>query len=388
MLKELFETDQSYLKQSLPKKLVEYKSQKKKIDPKEFSNSKTLSFSIFLSAQSLNFKKKNLGLKKLLTVWSKTNNKNDKRIVQENNEIVNEFKKNLNNNNKKNSREAVNNKISHNTILDIYDHNKQIGEIEKKRVLIEQKHLICDNIERKEDSKRHKNVNFNVKTDNRLHLNSICFKRVIVVSNIPKKTGVNGVLSQVCGGPLERVIFYENAIRPRMELYFIFPEHAVKFYNFGRNTGQLIVNGTRLVLEWADRTNTDNLGTHHPLVPRYLLHHIVKNSSRRCLIFAKMVVGKTIKNDRSLHYPNPTKNFSKNLDIRQVRHDFSNFGHITQIGSIISRKLCFSLHFSDIRYAILAKSECEKPGSVMNAKYEGWKIWYGRDITDTPCFPL
>ena len=213
-------------------------------------------------------------------------------------------------------------------------------------------------------------------------------KRVVVIKDMIKTCGAKSIISQICGGPLERIVFHEHKQGLIMELYFIFPEHAKNFYNFGSNTGLLILNGERLAIEWANRTNTNEVEHCHPFVPKYLMHEINYYGARRCLIFSKTVPDKLTRRSHTMHYPSPKTHLSKDLDIEEIRKDFAAFGEIIDIASVISRKLCFCLHFADIRSAILAKKECELEGSLFNSKYNNWSIWYGKDPTDKPCLSV
>ncbi|KAG7662274.1 uncharacterized protein J8A68_004168 [[Candida] subhashii] len=211
--------------------------------------------------------------------------------------------------------------------------------------------------------------------------NIISKKRVIVLTNIINSMGINSVLQQVCGGPLEKIISLPDGT---IELYFIFPEHAKQFYTYGKATGLLMVNGQKLRVEWKD----EGEGGYHPQLSKALLTDIISNGCRRCLILSKVVPGKRLRNGDKMFYPEADIHYSQDLDIEEVRSDFSEFGYILDIGSVISRKLCFSIFYDDIRSAIFAKLELETIGSELNLKYKSWSVWYGKDITDRPCFVL
>ncbi|RLV91460.1 Sporulation-specific protein 2 [Spathaspora sp. JA1] len=210
-------------------------------------------------------------------------------------------------------------------------------------------------------------------------------KRVVVLTNIDATMGINSILQQVCGGPLEKVIQLNNG---HVELYFIFPEHAKQFYTYGRATGLLMVNGQRLRVEWWMNTNENENENYHPTIPKPLLSDIIKFECRRCLVLAREVTGKSRRTGDKMFYPDPKTHYSQDLNIEQVRNDFGKYGIILDIGSVISRNLCLSIFYSDIRSAIYAKKEKELEGSELNQKYKGWYIWYGTDITDRACFEL
>lgn len=213
-------------------------------------------------------------------------------------------------------------------------------------------------------------------------------KRIVLIKDVITSCGAKSIISQVCGGPLERIVFHEHKKGSMMELYFIFPEHAKSFYKFGSNTGLLVLNGERLSLEWANRNNSHEVEYCHPLVPKYLMQEINYYGARRCLIFSKTIPDKLTRHSHAMHYPSPRTHLSRDLDIEEIRKDFAIFGEIIDIASVISRKLCFCLHFADIRSAIIAKKECEHEGSLFNSKYSNWSIWYGKDPTDKPCLSV
>lgn len=222
----------------------------------------------------------------------------------------------------------------------------------------------------------------------RKSLDSLHTRRIIVIRNLLTACGVKSTLSQVCGGPLERIVFHEHKKGSEIELYFLFPEHARKFYEFGSNTGLLVLNGTHLTVEWANKTNVQGLEHIHPTIPNYLKHEVDYFGARRCLIFSKSVPEKSNRHSQVMHYPSPRTHLSKDLNIEEIEKDFAAFGEIVEIASVISRKLCFCLHFADIRSAIIIKKECETEGSTLNAKYNAWSIWYGKDPTDKPCLTI
>ncbi|CCG25902.1 hypothetical protein CORT_0C05280 [Candida orthopsilosis Co 90-125] len=237
-------------------------------------------------------------------------------------------------------------------------------------------------------------------------------KRCVVLSNLDSTMGMNSVIQQVCGGPLEKVVRISNH---RVKLYFIFPQQAKQFYQYGNATGLLKVNGTRLEVSWGDdeyheesekkAEDIENYGfalgnfkckpsskgsvlDPHLTLPRALYNDILTNGCRRCLIVSKMIVGKKIRPGDKTFYPEPEIHYSQDLQIQNIREDFEPFGEVMDIGSVISRKLSFSVFYYDIRSAIKAKSEFETIGTDLHHKYKDWAIWYGKDITDRACFVL
>lgn len=206
-------------------------------------------------------------------------------------------------------------------------------------------------------------------------------RRCVLLSNLNESMGLNSVLQQVCGGPLEKLTVLSNG---KIELFFIFPEHAKQFYTYGKATGLLMVNGVKLKVEWLNDENNLVNST----LSSSLMSDILHNGCRRCLIISKNIPGKRIRNGDKMFYPEPDIHYSTNLNFEEIKNDFNKFGKVLDIGSVISRKLCFSVFYYDIRCAILAKQELDLIGSELNKKYKDWSIWYGKDITDRACFVL
>ncbi|KAI5948715.1 hypothetical protein KGF57_005326 [Candida theae] len=244
-------------------------------------------------------------------------------------------------------------------------------------------------------------------------------KRCVVLSNLDSSMGINSVVQQVCGGPLEKVVRVSSH---RVKLYFIFPQQAKQFYQYGSATGLLKVNGIRLSVSWGDddyreetpRKVEEDVENHnnnfasvnfnsnnnskptskgsfldpHSTLPRALYHDILTSGCRRCLIVSKIIIGKKIRPGDKMFYPEPEIHYSQELQIHNIREDFEQFGEVMDIGSVISRKLSFSVFYYDIRCAIKAKTEFETIGTTLHHKYKDWAIWYGKDITDRACFVL
>lgn len=145
-----------------------------------------------------------------------------------------------------------------------------------------------------------------------------------------------------------------------------------------------MVNGIKLRVEWLnDENNLINFN-----LPKSLMTDILQNGCRRCLIISRNIPGKRIRNGDKMFYPEPDIHYSGNLNLDEIRTDFVKFGKIIDIGSVISRKLCFSIFYYDIRCAILAKQELDQVGTELSKKYKDWSVWYGKDITDRACFVL
>lgn len=207
-------------------------------------------------------------------------------------------------------------------------------------------------------------------------------QRIVIIKNLPANSTASGLLTRICGGPLERIVYHENRELASLEIYFIYPKDAQRFFNYGQ-TGLFIYNGSRMTLEWANETNTEDINLVHPKIHKPLMAQIAYGA-RRSLLFVKEIQ-KHIHHNNKLHYPDPESNYSKDFDVKLILRDFSSLGNVVDICPIISRKLSFCIHFDDIRTAIAIKKQCEQRGTKLNVKYKDWDIHYGKDITDKPC---
>lgn len=235
-----------------------------------------------------------------------------------------------------------------------------------------------------------KNVNFNqsnrmIKVRKLTH--STNHNRALILKNFSVNTSTDSIISQITCGPLEKLNYRHHPANPTLEIHFVLSEGARKFYNYCTTTGFVVVDGKRLEVEWANESNTEDT-TGSMGVPKYLFNEIVHGSARRVLICLKIVPHKPLNHLSLTDFPNPELHLSKDFDIDLIKHDFSKYGEIVEFGAVISRKLCFSIHFTDIRSAILAKTDLENKDSMMNAKYHDWFFWYGKDPTDKPCYHL
>lgn len=256
-----------------------------------------------------------------------------------------------------------------------------IGEDQFPNKLSELKHLFENNLQLKKSKKCLNSTT----TDVVQYKTERVKQRVLVISKIPSTVGINGILSQICGGPLERIVFHKRSISSTIEVFFIFPEHAKRFYTYCQTTGLFVVHGARPRVEWADEYNTESFNMLHMSVSKHLLNEVLHFGARRTLIFAKIVPGKVLRNDQKLFYPDPQSHFTKDLDISRIYEDFLQYGEIIDLGPVVSRKICFSIHYTDIRSAIIAKRECETPSTEIYKKYGDWSVWYGKDCTDKWC---
>lgn len=193
--------------------------------------------------------------------------------------------------------------------------------------------------------------------------------------------GLNSVISQLYGGPLEKVV-YVSEERPSVRIiqaHFFQAKDALAFHNFTK-TGRFLVNGQVYHPHFAN-AGIANIYT----LPRVILDEMVYNGARRCLTLSRKAnslngelseVGTKLK-----HY-----NVRLNTSIEKIRKDFSKYGLIIAICPLISPTVTLSVQFADVRCAIRTKKLFERQSdSSLSRSYNGWVISYGKDPTDRKC---
>ncbi|ODQ77796.1 hypothetical protein BABINDRAFT_40687, partial [Babjeviella inositovora NRRL Y-12698] len=217
--------------------------------------------------------------------------------------------------------------------------------------------------------------------------------RVVLLSHLPKSTGAKTVLAAVCGGPLERIEMHGTSTA---ELYFLKLGDAGNFMEYGSG-GMFVINGANVQPSWQEKS----IGIHQP-VSMEIDHEMVVNGARRCLILKKLQTAPRSRSSLSASgnsryhvtasHSTPNQNTKGTLisefSVDEALRDFSKYGTIVDISPVISRKLCFALHFADVRSAIAAKQEMELLDSSIGGKYKDWLVWYGKDPTDVPVYKV
>lgn len=228
-------------------------------------------------------------------------------------------------------------------------------------------------------------VNVSVKDTKNATRTPFSVGRGVVLRDIPVGATLAGVLSHIRGGALERVVFRERPA-PTLEVVFLEEELARRFHEYATQTGFLSINGHHILAEHMNPANTSSQDSTAPLAS-YLEKEYLRGA-RRVLLLARPVHDKPEREGPIMHYPSARLHLLKDVDVEQIRRDFGRYGDVVEITPVVSRKLCFSIHYADIRLAIVAKQEVRSEGSLMGAKYHAWTVSYDRDPADVPCYVL
>ncbi|CCK67982.1 Ssp2p KNAG_0A02930 [Huiozyma naganishii CBS 8797] len=205
--------------------------------------------------------------------------------------------------------------------------------------------------------------------------------KCIVIDNIPSDTGINSIVSQIRGGPLTKIILESDSANRnqavKLRLQFLSCQDSNKFMQSAKSH-LFQVNGAKLQPFWDDNEQcTDN---------DVLTYN--KNDSEggvtRCLILKQVVPEK-----KASSFSRDKNSMLVDLDINEVRRQFSAFGSVQDITPVISRKLCLAIFYLNINSALQAMKSYQTPSSDLHELYsQSWSMWYGKDTTDRPCIQL
>ncbi|GMM37511.1 Ssp2 protein [Saccharomycopsis crataegensis] len=220
--------------------------------------------------------------------------------------------------------------------------------------------------------------------------------REMILTGFPKNVNVNSILGFIAGGVIERIVPEivkegKDIVVNNLYLCFTKAKDAEDFFNFSK-TGLFVVCGENIKVRWTGSCKyryCNEIPKINELSSSFIESE-VNIGACRCLIIKKLTNRCQKSKQRSAYYRNYgiSRPYCDDFDIKEVEKDFSQYGEIVEITPAISRKLCVSIHYYDIRSAILAKKEKETTTSKLHAKYSDWAIWYGKDPADKPCIAL
>lgn len=217
-------------------------------------------------------------------------------------------------------------------------------------------------------------------------------ERVVEILELPQDVGIQSLLSQVYGGPLEKVNVSKDqrgAPARGARLHFLFNEDAKSFISYGLSNN-FRINGHIVKPQWAPKSTCSLSNMNFDEVKDMVSANACAGRqegtrARRCIVVKK--TGCT-KSPRSRQLHSNRQNLCS-FDYKDLRKDFEQFGEISEISPMISRKLCVSVSFYDVRSAINALESFGEPDSFMHKKYnQDWTMAYGRDTTDRACYHM
>lgn len=240
--------------------------------------------------------------------------------------------------------------------------------------------------------------------------------RILCFDRIPDNVGLNSIISQVSGGPLERVVNVgaESSSNPRIvQIHFCQAADAMTFYEY-TTSGRFMINGTSYMPRWGNAS----LATIYSF-PKIVYDEMMFRGARRCINLTlkrrdngnpfgpgirKIEEGREeVKHnaDCTVSYmPSngvgatggsnwkpkamvSSRNIGLNVSLETIWRDFGKFGEILSVFPLILHHVNISIQYADVEHAIRAKKTFERQfDEEMSKRYEDWTISYGKDPTD------
>lgn len=214
--------------------------------------------------------------------------------------------------------------------------------------------------------------------------------RSVILHGIPSSIGLNSVIAQTSGGPLERIeTKYETSYPPKQfysfEFFFMIPEQAKEFFAYAMS-GRFLVNGKVYKPTRGSATLTNQNSRSKQLVsemngPKQL---------RRCLVLnkpTKLPKPNLTKADPKGRHRCQLSAYNPNLELNFniISQHFSKYGVVVNIQPIITQCISVSIQFADVRAAVKAKNAFDRKEDVFGKKYSGWTLAFGKDPVDKSC---
>lgn len=211
--------------------------------------------------------------------------------------------------------------------------------------------------------------------------------------------GVNDIIAQACGGPLEKVVIHptmfggsgEEADDNTIEFHFVEAEHARNFYHYSR-TGRYIVNGQPFCPQWFFQGSD-------PIGPE-IMELISTEGARRVLnlalthgnkdevaAMAAAYGGGGVGNGISYARENKRRGgkvMSLGTNIAEIQRDFEFYGKVIGVVPLATQHCTISIHYENVWSATKAHAAFMRRDFV-SRKYKSWSISYGHDPVDRPC---
>lgn len=239
----------------------------------------------------------------------------------------------------------------------------------------------------------------------------LCFDR------IPEHVGLNSIISQVSGGPLERILNVgaESSSNPRIvQLHFFQAADALAFYEY-TTSGRFMINGTSYKPRWGHAS----LSVVYTF-PKMVYDEMMYNGARRCIYLmfrrkSQVIPHRAIGNedggkgvedvkhnaDCTVSYmpcngvgatggsnwkPKAmvsSRNVGLDVSLETIQKDFGKFGQVLSVCPLISHHVNISIQYADVQDAIRAKKIFDRQSDEDIVKrYSQWTVMYGKDPTD------
>lgn len=203
--------------------------------------------------------------------------------------------------------------------------------------------------------------------------------RAVMLLSLPPEANLPAVLSHVRGGQLERVILGSRP-EPFVEFHFLDKKAADAFFKYARS-GVFVINGVKPKVR---RLPFDVISPGP--VQSNIMQAVSKHRATRVIKMRRPGELPVVSEKEKASYPVASEYYVKDLDIEEIRKDMAQFGEIIEIKALIANLCTLSIHYSALSELILAMRSFQLVGSAHQKKYQGWKVEYGKDPADVPCY--
>ncbi|CCH59995.1 hypothetical protein TBLA_0C01820 [Henningerozyma blattae CBS 6284] len=227
---------------------------------------------------------------------------------------------------------------------------------------------------------------------------------VVSITGIPPGTGLGSVLSQMSGGPLRRITLhtqYSYILGQErisgIDLKYFKEKDARGFMRLG-SSNLFRVNGLHLRPELHGDSDVEaDVDIDKCSIAQKNKNEVTEPEVSRCLLFKRFGINECLPcgEDKLMHSTHSNRSGSTEghnnccESVCGLKNDFKKYGTILDVTPIVSRKLCFAVHFANVASAIRAMQAFELKGTELNKKYyKRWAMWYGKDLTDKPSIEL
>lgn len=240
---------------------------------------------------------------------------------------------------------------------------------------------------------------------------------IVYIQEVPATTGWDTIISQLCGGAIERVVRGTDTQGRSefcsVEVHFQRDRSAVQFYHFTLS-GRFFINGVQYKAQMLPENGPRELVSKRQ--NGQVFYQMERKCARRCLYLIPDPSNRSDGRDRGLlgisrsmssqrglrrrttpvhksdHFltAHETTYVSTMFDMGDLKHHFGKFGCVASITPIISNrreeptaKMC--IQYTDVRPAIFVKQIYQQQTQRLDPIFEGYTLEFGDDPADRAC---
>lgn len=214
--------------------------------------------------------------------------------------------------------------------------------------------------------------------------------KVVKLKEIPKNTGVNSIISQISGGPLENISLERS--KPFSDsltsiiVEFVKQRDADQFMKLAK-TNLFKINGQQFNFDWAKQDKM--VGIQSTSVSELKIQDKEAQNGNRKEVSRVLIMKRVTSRRKMIKLSITSETPLQKLNVEEIKDDFLKYGPIQDITPVISKNLCISVIFLNRSSAVRAMEDLNTEKSEIYSRYSRyWTIWYGKDTTDRPIFIL